>query len=370
MIVHIRFEEEYYPEAGRQKQRAQTMKKIFEKKQLKNITLKNRLVRSATWEGLAKPDGSITKETYDIYEELAKGGVGAVITGFTSVSLHDHYFDGMMRLCDDALIPQYKKLTDIIHAEGIPAITQLALGAYYREAGGRFIPVGPTDMSADEIRLVTRQFTDAAVRAGKAGFDGVQIHAAHFFFLSRFISPAGNHRTDLYGGSAENRARILLDIMNGIRQAAPSLHITIKINCNDFTRGGLTEEECVTICRILDEAGIDSIEVSGNGTSVGGIRAHVNEGYFVPAAAEIAKAVSCPVIAVGGFRSADVMEEVLNKTDIELISLSRPLLREPDLPRKMEADPGVVSKCVACNACYSSPAHKCVFRNTGMTGEC
>ena len=182
MIVHIRFEEEYYPEAGRQKQRAQTMKKIFEKKQLKNITLKNRLVRSATWEGLAKPDGSITKETYDIYEELAKGGVGAVITGFTSVSLHDHYFDGMMRLCDDALIPQYKKLTDIIHAEGIPAITQLALGAYYREAGGRFIPVGPTDMSADEIRLVTRQFTDAAVRAGKAGFDGVQIHAAHFFF--------------------------------------------------------------------------------------------------------------------------------------------------------------------------------------------
>ncbi len=102
------------------------MKKIFEEKQLKNIVLKNRLVRSATWEGIADQDGSITEEAYEIYEELAKGGIGAIITGFTSVALHDYYFGGMMRLCDDTLISQYKKLTDIIHAEGIPVITQLA----------------------------------------------------------------------------------------------------------------------------------------------------------------------------------------------------------------------------------------------------
>lgn len=217
-------------------------------------------------------------------------------------------------------------------------------------------------MSVDEIRLVINEFIAAAVRAGKAGFDGVQIHGAHFFFLSRFISPAVNHRTDEYGGSVENRARILLKILKGIRNAAPQLHITIKINCNDFTYGGLTQEESLSICRLLDQAGIDSIEVSGNGTSVGGIKAHVNEGYFVPAAAAIAEAVRCPVIVVGGFRSLDTMEQVLNKTDIELISLSRPLLREPDLPEKMKADPGTVSKCVSCNACYSSQAHKCIFR--------
>lgn len=329
---------------------------------MKHTELKNRLVRSATWEGIARPDGSVTEEAYDIYEELAKGGVGAIITGFTSVALHDYYFGGMMRLCDDALIPQYKKLTDIIHTEGVPVITQLALGAYYREVNGRYMQVEPDDMTLEEIDYVINQFTSAAIRAEKAGFDGVQIHAAHFFFLSRFISPAVNHRTDEYGSSTENRARILLDILSGIRRAAPKLHITIKINSSDFTYGGIKEPECLAICKLLDQAGIDSIEVSGNGTSVGGIKAHVNEGYFVPVAAEVAKAVSCPVIVVGGFRSPDVMEEVLNKTDIELISLSRPLLREPDLPNKMKADQAVISKCVSCNACYSSQAHKCTFR--------
>ena len=254
-----------------------TVKKIYEPVKMNHIELKNRLVRSATWEGIANPDGSVTSEAYEIYEELAKGGIGAIITGFTSVAFHDYYFGGMMRLCDDVLIPQYKKLTDIIHEEGIPVITQLALGAYYREIRGRYMQVEPDDMTSDEIQYVIRQFIDAAIRADKAGFDGVQIHAAHFFFLSRFISPAVNHRTDEYGGSTENRTHIILDIMSGIQEAAPRLHITIKINSSDFTYGGLEEPECLAICRLLDQAGIDSIEVSGNGTSVGGIKAHVNE---------------------------------------------------------------------------------------------
>ena len=176
------------------------MKKVFEEIQLGNLHLKNRLIRSATWEGIALPDGGVTEEAYEIYGELAKGGVGAIITGFTSVALHDYYFGGMMRLCDDALIPQYQKLTELIHAEGIPVITQLALGAYYREVNGKYRQVEPDDMTEDEIQIVIRQFIEAAVRAEKAGFDGVQIHAAHFFFLSRFISPAVNHRTDAWGG--------------------------------------------------------------------------------------------------------------------------------------------------------------------------
>ena len=106
------------------------MKHIFEPVKKNQIELKNRLIRSATWEGIANTDGSVTDEAYEIYGELARGGVGAIITGFTSTALHDYYFGGMMRLCDDALIPQYKKLTDVIHAEGVPVITQLALGAY------------------------------------------------------------------------------------------------------------------------------------------------------------------------------------------------------------------------------------------------
>ncbi|WP_352397558.1 NADH:flavin oxidoreductase [[Clostridium] aminophilum] len=339
------------------------MKKVFEPVELKNLSVKNRLVRSATWEGIANPDGSITKESYEIYEELAKGGVGTIITGFTSVALNDYYFDGMMRLCDDALIPEYKKLVDIIHTNGAKTISQLALGAYYRRTSGGYEQVEPDEMTAEEIALVKQQFIDAAVRAEKAGFDGVQIHAAHFFFLSRFISPAVNHRTDSYGGSVENRSRMLLEILDGIKNAAPSLHVTIKLNSSDFTFGGNEEEDALEIGRLLDKAGIDSIEVSGNGTSVGGIKAHVNEGYFVPFAKTLADNVSCPVIVVGGFRSLDVIEDVLNSSRIELISQSRPLLCEPDLPNIWMQDKSHISKCVSCNGCYRSDSHKCIFRN-------
>ena len=339
------------------------MKKVFEPVELKNLKLKNRLVRSATWEGLANPDGGLPEETYAIYEELAKGGVGGIITGFTSVALNDFYFGGMMRLCDDALIPQYRRLVDIIHREGCPAIAQLALGAFYRPTGdGRFIQVEPDDMTVEEIRLVESQFIDAAVRAQKAGFDGVQLHIAHFFFLSRFVSPAVNHREDEYGGSTANRARIVLEIMAGIRAVAPELHITTKVNSSDFTYGGLDNDESLELCKLLALGGIDSIEVSGNGTSVSGIRAHVNEGYFLPFAAKLAEEADIPVIVVGGFRALDTMEAVLNRTKIELISLSRPLLCEPDLPKRMQTDPKNVSRCISCNRCYSSDAHKCVIR--------
>ena len=339
------------------------MKRLFDPIQLKHLSVKNRLVRSATWEGIACPDGSLPEEAYEIYEELAGGGVGTIITGFTSVAANDHYFDGMMRLCDDALIPQYKRLTDLIHAHDTAVIAQLALGAYYRPMdGGRYFQAEPDDMTADEIHQVMDQFIAAAVRAEKAGFDGIQIHAAHFFFLSRFISPAVNHRPDAYGGSTENRARLVLEILRGIQNAAPALHTTVKINCSDFTYGGLNEAESMAVCRLLSDAGIDSIEVSGNGTSVPGIRPHQNEAYFGAFAAKLAESIPTPVILVGGLRAKDTMEAVLNNTKIGLLSLSRPLLREPDLPRRMEAGSAVVSKCVSCNRCYSSPSHKCVFR--------
>ena len=124
------------------------MKTLFDKVTLNHITLKNRLVRSATWEAVAEQDGSIGNTAYEIYEELAKGGVGLIVIGFTSVSEDDHYFNGMMRLSDDSLIPQYKKLTDIIHTENCSVIAQLALGAYYRNG----IQTEPDEMTADEMK--------------------------------------------------------------------------------------------------------------------------------------------------------------------------------------------------------------------------
>ena len=156
------------------------MKQVFETVKLGDLSLKNRLIRSATWEGIALPDGGITEEAYEIYEELARGGVGAIITGFTSVAANDFYFEGMMRLSDNRLIPQYRNLMDIIHRENCPVIAQLALGAYYRSMeNGRFAQVEPDGMTVDEIETVIEQFGRAARRAREAGFDGVQIGKAH-----------------------------------------------------------------------------------------------------------------------------------------------------------------------------------------------
>ncbi len=329
-------------------------KKIFEPAKLNNIVLKNRLIRSATWEGMADIDGHIPDKLYDTYEELAKGGIGAIITGFTSVAGDDHYFGGMVRLSGDELIPEHKRLTDLCHKENCPVIVQIALGEY---ANG----TEPDDMSEEDIHKVTSLFVDAAIRADKAEYDGVQIHAAHGFFLSRFISPAFNHRKDGFGGSPQKRGRILVEIINSIREKAPSMHITMKINCSDFMKGGLDAQESFAICRLCADAGIDSIEISGNGTSVPGIKAGVNEAYFKEYAYEVSKMTDIPIIVVGGHRSVNNMEKVLNEGGVEFLSLSRPLICEPDLPNRWKSGDRSPAKCISCNMCYQTPGHKCIY---------
>ena len=291
----------------------QNQKKIFEPLKLNNLSLKNRLLRSATWEGIAALDGSIDERIYSIYEEVSQGGVGGIISGFTSVATNDHYFEEMMRLSDDKLIPQYKKLTDIVHKENIPILAQLALGAYYgKDQNEIYID----DMNLGDIQDVINLFIKAAERAKKANYDGAQIHAAHFFFLSRFISPAVNHRHDQYGGNTENRARILVDILKGIKLLNLGLHVSIKINSSDFDIGGNDEEECIEICKIMAKEGIDSIEISGNGTSRSRIKPHINEAYFLDCAQKVAEAVNVPVALVGGLRSRKTMQKILDTTKI------------------------------------------------------
>ena len=333
-------------------------KTLFDRVRLGSIELNNRLIRSATWEGLADASGHLPETLYDTYEEVAKGGVGAIITGFTSVADDDRYFGGMARLSNDDLIPEHQRLTEICHAENCPVIVQIALGEY---GGG----VEPDFMSADDIQQAISLFVNAAIRADKAGYDGVQIHAAHGFFLSRFISPAFNHRKDEYGGTPERRGRILAEIVLGIRAKAPRLHITMKINSSDFMRGGLTPDESMTICRLCADVGIDSIEVSGNGTSVSGIRAGKNEVYFAEFALALADSVSIPVILVGGHRSVENMEQVLNAGKVDFLSLSRPLIREPDLPNRWAAGDHRPAECISCNMCYRTPGHACIFHLRG-----
>lgn len=325
------------------------MKTIFDKTEIKDLKLKNRLFRSATWEALADENGHFDEEIYRIYDELAAGGVGCIISGFTSVSDNDRYFGGMARLSNDRLIAEHKRLTDTVHAQNVPIIAQLALGEYQNKEIDEL-----TDSDIDTIR---EMFIRAVDRAVLAGYDGIQIHAAHGFFLSRYISPAHNRRA--------NPEQLIIDIAKAVRERQPDLHITMKINSSDFTFGGLDEKGSMHIC-LACAPYLDSIEVSGNGTSVGGIRPGVNEAYFKRFALALGEKVDIPVILVGGHRSIENMNKVLNEGKIEYLSLSRPLIREPDLIERWQRGECSPAKCVSCNMCYRTPAHKCIFRLRGI----
>ena len=338
-------------------------KGIFDQTVLGGIPLKNRLIRSATWENLVDGNGVFDDTLIPLYAELAKGGIGLIITGFTTVSDADDYFGGMMRLGNDAMIPQFRELVQAVHAFDCPVMPQLALGCYRtRGVDGILRRLEMPEMEHEDIADIVDLFVQAARRAKKAGFDGAQIHAAHGFFLSRSLSPLHNTRLDCYGGSLKNRARLLMEVVDAVREEVGSeFHLSMKINCEDFQMGGLSAPDSRTVCLLAVEHGLDSIEVSGGGASRSGVRAGVNEGYFLSYAVELQSMVDVPVITVGGYRSVECITRVLNEMPLSYVSLSRPLIKEPGLPNRWKAGDRAPSTCISCNACYETPGHHCIF---------
>ena len=244
-----------------------------------------------------------------------------------------------------------------MHKEKCKVITQLALGEYILNSK----KLSQNDCKKADLECLVDMFGKAAERAKEAGFDGIQIHAAHNFWLSRFISPAFNHRSDNYGNNQKSRTRLLVEIYEEIKKNAPDLHITMKINCSDFFEGGLSMDDAMETCLIMADKGIDSIEISGNGTSVSNIRPGINEAYYLPFAKELKKHSQVPIMLVGGHRSVENMNDILNNTDIEMLSISRPLIREPQLINRWKSGDTSPAKCISCNMCYQTPGHRCIF---------
>ena len=180
--------------------------------------------------------------------------------------------------------------------------------------------------------------------------------------IAERISPLLNHRTDRYGGDQRGRSRILYEILKDMRsKTSPDFLITMKINSTDEYPGGLTTQDFMLTSRLMADAGIDAIEVSANGTSRTSIRAGQNEGYSRAAAMALAAYVDTPVVLVGGLRSIEKINQFLNDTKIEYVSLSRPLIREPNLINRWQVGDTAPSKCVSCNSCYRTPGHQCIF---------
>ncbi len=363
------------------------MKGLFDKTGFKNLELKNRFIRSAIHEGLAdSQDGSVSPEILNIYEEIAKGGVSTIITGFAFTVEGENPTHRMLAAYDDRFIEGFKKLTDIVHKYGVNIILQLASGGSqakfnYRKrkiygpsaVEHKFTGITPIEMSGKDINQLEHAFGDAALRAKKGGFDGVQIHAAHGYLLSQFLSPYYNRRKDEYGGSIENRARIIFRVFENIREkAGEDFAVLIKINCSDFMEeDGFCFEESRFVCKKLDEMGIDLIEISGNvglnQTEPQIIRPDVHKDrekqcYFSEYAKKIADDVSIPVSVVGANRDFNMMTEILNDSQIQYFSLARTVLCEADVVNKWDKNPGYEPGCISCNQCWSlKHGNICIF---------
>ncbi|WP_034440411.1 NADH:flavin oxidoreductase [Clostridium ihumii] len=366
------------------------MKSLFDKTKLLDMEMKNRFIRGALWEALASNDGHLTKELSDVYEELAKGGVGTIITGYAFVTKGEQPNEGMMGIYDDSFIEEYKCFTDKIHSYGANIIMQIVYGGFMTNYNvGKRTIWGPStmqnevtktlakEMTKDEIKYLVDAYAEAANRVKRSGFDGVEIHSGHGYLLSQFLSPYYNKRTDEYGGCIENRGRIIFEIYEAIRKkVGKDFPILIKLNSSDYVKeGGLTKEDSLFVATKLSEMGIDAIEVTGGNESIkevvdnnlGAARTKVvtskeRESYFKDYATELAEKVNVPVILVGGNRHFEVMEELLNETKIEYFTLSRPLTAEPDLINKWKnTDNKKKPKCVSCNMCYNTPGKRCIM---------
>lgn len=358
------------------------VKTLFDETLLSSIRLKNRFFRAATWENLADEAGHMTERLWKVYEGLSRGGVGLIITGYAHVMEHEKPRPGMMGIYDDSFIKEYLELTGMVHGHGCRIVLQIVYGGsntYYnlgeREIWGpSAVPHKvhgsvPTEMTRKDIETVVHAYADAVERARLAGFDGMEYHASHGYFLSQFLTPYYNRRTDAYGGSIENRARIIHEIYQASReQAGRDFPLFIKIHCSDFMEEGLTFEESKKVCKGLAERGMDAIEISGGNFSsdpeVSPVRVDIHspekQSYFRVYAAEMAREVDIPIILVGGNRSFEVMEEILLTSEIAYFALSRPLLCEPDLINTWKADPQAKAKCASCNLCWGDDGNVCI----------
>ncbi len=364
-------------------------KNAFEATSLGPINVRNRLVRSATTFMAADEFGRPTQPLLDMYTELAKGGVGTIITGMgdTGLVLDNETFK-------DDHIDDYRKVPRAIHKFGSAAIQQIShRGSQLGMASDESL-FSLNKLSDLEIQQLIEQFVNAIERSKRAGFDGVQLHGAHGYLLSEFLSPAMNRRTDKWGGTTEKRFKIIKEIIKRSKEKTNDFPIFIKVNGYDFQENGMTEKEAVKIAKLLENAGCDGIEVSSGVGKDGFSTIRVPEipidaileftkykdrsspvkymikalgpavvkryaplyNYNACVAAAIKKNVTIPVIVVGGIRTITDIQKTIGHNMADFVAMGRPFIIEPDIVNSFEKTNQVESECINCGFCIIGAA--------------
>jgi 2,4-dienoyl-CoA reductase-like NADH-dependent reductase (Old Yellow Enzyme family) len=385
---------------------------IFQAYNLAGVKLNNRILRSATHEGLGDEKGLPLPKLAQKYISLAKGGVGAIITGEMIVQANggSSYY-GDLKIDRDETIESYRKLVNAVHAHQTPIFAQLThCGRQTRSKVTGQKPVAPSairdkhyneeipqELSEPDIEEIIGSFTAAIVRARAAGFDGVQLHAAHGYLLSQFLSPYMNKRQDKWGGSLANRFRIIGEIFERATAIVGDYPLIIKINAYDGRKNGMRLDEAVKIAKMLQACGCAAIEVSC-GIREDNFLTIKNAGdpseavfhysfkcknipallkpafkyllrkilaptppirlYNVPAAQTIKAAISLPVIVVGGIRTLGEIEDIIAGQQADFVSLSRPFILEPTLVNKFKGGKQTEAKCISCSHCALGIEHE------------
>ena len=342
---------------------------IFDETQLKYLKLKNRIFRGAVGDQ-SFINGKISEEGFKLYDRLSKNDIGLIFTGYTMVSdylQNDNYHT--FRLDKDEYIPEFKKLVDLVHKNGAKFLMQLAHIGMNTVSKSETIyapsslPIpnqnrNSKEMTKEDILRIENNFAEAALRAKKAGFDGVEIHGAHFYLVSEFLSPLFNKRTDEYGGSDEKRARFLLEIIDKVREKVGKEYIVgLKINSEDADKNGITEEGFMKICLMAEKAGVDYIQISG----IRWIKERIDNPIYADIGSKLAEKIKIPVLILGGARNMEDLNNILNKSKIQLIGLVRPLICEYDLIKRWKNGEIKKSKCISCNTCLRKTPGICIF---------
>ncbi len=347
---------------------------LFSPVRIGNLELKNRLVRSATAERLAtEPMGRATPALAGLYGELARGGVGLIVTGHAYVAPEGRAHPEMLSAHCDQMIPGLQSLADAVHAESGRVALQINHGGRQCDEASDSRTIAPSavptpggrtprEMTPAEIVATVDAFGAAARRAQLAGMDAVQIHAAHGYLIGQFLSPHTNLRTDAWGGGFEERMAFLAAACEAVRgQVGADYPLFIKLGMMDNldeAPDGLTPEDGARIVARLADLGLDAVEVSGGYGGQSDLNTRLAVGSKAPEAyfrslARRAKAATClPVMLVGGLRSRVVMDDVLAAGDADLISLGRPLIREPDLPNRLQAGLVTEAACISGGRCW------------------
>ncbi len=381
---------------------------LFTAQRIGPVTLRNRIVKSAMAEGRCDENGVPSPALVRMHGQWAKGGVGLAISGMAHVRRGYSYTGREIGLYDDRLVEPLRALTDAVHRHRGHVFAQLCWAppqlprAKAQRLGATSISAGfnKTNLLFDrelgdaELRAIVADFAQAGRRAREAAFDGVQLHGAHGYLVSRSLSPKHNRRTDRWGGSFEGRLTLVREIYGAMREAVGSdFPITIKMNAHDGESDGLDVDTGVRIAQSFAAWGFDALEVSAGIGDVG-LGCYPNKGgipidsgkqflveqfpalrlagplvgpalklarravefpgeaYFEPLARRIAEAVHIPVMCVGGIRSRAVAERIVNETKIAMVSLARPLIREPDLPNQWQSGASARATCTSCNECF------------------